>query len=559
MINLALLQSFNWLGLVLIAALWVAVVVGARLVADKLFPRVEHQDRALPPSFDPAHLYPAPPRPLRQRVRTSLNPRAALTTFNPAYWRANLRLIVPLLAIWLAVILAPVFLAPLLNQFQFLTGFPLGYYLTAQGALIVFLLIIVFYAWRAARLDRAFQKPQTAPRSGMSREQRFGAVFILLAAGLLLLAAVWGILETRFGLNANDLGWVLLVATLGLYAVIGITNRTHSNEEYYVAGRKIPSFFNGMAIAGDWMSAASFLSMAGTLWLLGFEGLAYIIGWTGGFVLLALLLAPYLRKFGQFTIPDFIGARYGGSVARILAALITVMISFTYVTAQVTGIGIIMNRFLGVNYLLGVVMGLGAVLFCSYLGGMRAITWTQVAQCVVLLVAYLTPVTLLSLRDTGVPLPQLMYGEALKHIVDLEAATGIANSYVTPFNDWTPWNFLALIVCLMLGTAGMPHILVRFYTVPTVGAARRSVSWAMLFICLLYFTAPAYAAFSRWEVLQNVVGKPITSVPSWALNWAESGLLTINDANGNGILEFQELKIDPDLVVLATPEIAGLP
>ncbi len=553
-----LLESFDWRGFLLIAALWVGVVVGARFVADRLFPRIEHRDSAVPPPFDPAHLYPAPPRPLRQRIRAGLSAPASFAAFDPAYWRGNLRLIVPLLLIWLAAILAPIFVAPLLNEFQFLTGFPFGYYLTAQGALMIFLAIIIFYAWRAARLDRAF-KPDVASPQINPRERKTLWIFAVFAFGVLAFATILGFAEAQFGWRANDLGWVLLISTLALYAVIGVTNRTRSTDEYYVAGRQIPAFFNGMAIAGDWMSAASFLSMAGTLWLLGFEGLAYIVGWTGGYVLLALLLAPYLRRFGQFTIPDFIGARYGGSIARIIAALITVIISFTYVTAQVTGIGIIMNRFLGVNYLLGVMMGLGAVLFCSYLGGMRAITWTQVAQCVVLLIAYLTPVTLLSLKDTGVPLPQLMYGEALKQIIDLEALNGITNSYVTPFNDWTPWNFLALTLCLMLGTAGMPHILVRFYTVPTVNAARRSVSWAMIFIALLYFTAPAYAAFSRWEVLQNVIGKPITSVPSWAVNWQATGLLTLNDTNGDGVLQFDELKIDPDLVVLATPEIAGLP
>lgn len=557
--NSELLSTFDWRGLVLIAGLWIAVVIGARFLASQLFPRVEHRDSTDPSPFDPARLYPAPSRPLRQRIRTSPGTPASFTIFNPEYWRRNLRLIVPLLLVWLIVILAPTVLAPTLNQIQILTGFPLGYYITAQGGLIIFLAIIIFYAWRAARLDRAFNPDSGTSQVAQSNERRLGTIFIGLAAGLIVLAVVWGILESRLGVSSDNLGWVLLIATLALYAVIGITNRTRSTDQYYVAGRQIPAFFNGMAIAGDWMSAASFLSMAGTLWLLGFEGLAYIVGWTGGYVLLALLLAPYLRKFGQFTIPDFVGARYGGSIARIIAALITVMISFTYVTAQVTGIGIIMNRFLGVNYLLGVMMGLGAVLFCSYLGGMRAITWTQVAQCVVLLVAYLTPVTLLSLKDTGVPLPQLMYGEALKQIVDLEALNGIANSYVTPFNDWTPWNFLALTLCLMLGTAGMPHILVRFYTVPNVASARRSVSWAMLFISLLYFTAPAYAAFSRWEVLQNVIGKPIASIPSWAANWAQTGLLTITDANNDGTLQFDELKIDPDLVVLATPEIAGLP
>src|SRR5215207_8143001 len=345
----------------------------------------------------------------------------------------------------------------------------------------------------------------------------------------ILFAIAIGLLESAGAISNNGIGYLFLLLTLGLYAGIGIVSGTKNLDEYYVAGRAVPAIANGMATGADWMSAASFISMAGTLWLLGYDGLAYILGWTGGYVLLALLVAPYLRKFGQYTVPDFVAARYDGNRARVVAAIIGVIISFTYVTAQVTGIGIIMSRFLGVNYLAGVLIGLSAVLFCTYLGGMRAITWTQVAQCIILLIAYLVPVTILSLRSTGVPLPQIMYGEALQQITQLEAAQGITRSYVTPFNDWTPWNFLALVTCLMLGTAGLPHILVRFYTVPDVGAARRSVAWAMVFISLLYFTAPAYAAFSRWEVMRTVVGKPITAVPEWAVNWANAGLIEFTD------------------------------
>ncbi|MFL5806792.1 MAG: sodium:solute symporter family protein [Roseiflexaceae bacterium] len=422
--------------------------------------------------------------------------------------------------------------------------------------------MISAYAWRAGQLDRRFRSAPRLPgsaREGRAATWRIGMIYLLFTIGFILFVFLMGDLERRLDLPTNVIGWALLVVTIGIYAVIGVTSRVQTLDDYYVAGRRIPAFFNGMAIGADWMSAASFISMAGTLWLLGYEGLAYIMGWTGGYVLLALLLAPYLRKFGQYTIPDFVAARYEGPRARVVAAFIGIIVSFTYVTAQVTGVGIIMSRFLGVNYLAGVMIGLGAVLFCSYLGGMRAITWTQVAQCIILLLAYLAPVTILSLRLTGVPLPQIMYGEALQQITRLEAAQGISNAYVTPFNNWTMWNFLALMLCLMLGTAGMPHILVRFYTVPDVGAARRSVGWAMLFICLLYFTAPAYAAFSRWEILQNVVGKPITAVPEWATNWSNAGLLTIKDLNGDSILQFDELKIDPDLVVLATPEIANLP
>jgi cation/acetate symporter len=330
-----------------------------------------------------------------------------------------------------------------------------------------------------------------------------------------------------------------------------------------VAGRRIPGLLNGLATGSDWMSAASFISMAGALYLLGYEGLAYITGWTGGYVLLVLLLAPYLRKSGQFTIPDFIGTRYPGAATRVIAAVVSMIISFTYVTAQVTGIGIIMSRFLGVNYMFGVIVGLAAVLICTFLGGMQAITWTQGVQGIILVMAYLVPVTWISVKLTGVPFPQMMYGEALHHIEALEVAQGI-QSYSQPFNDWTPWNFVALTLCLMLGTAGMPHILVRFYTTSTVQESRSSVGWALAWISVLYLTAPAYAAFSRWEILQEVVNKQITELPQWAANWSTTGLLTIADSpasggNGDGRLQYGELKIDQDLVVLATPEIAGLP
>jgi cation/acetate symporter len=471
-------------------------------------------------------------------------------------------MVIVMLLIWAGASFVPAMISPWLNQTTIFTGFPLGYYMGSQGSLIVFLGLITAYAWRVGRLDQHFRLAALLPsraREGRASTWRLGMIYVLFSIVFVLLTLTMGELEQRIGLPSNMIGWALMVVTIGIYAVIGVTGRARTLDEYFVAGRRVPAFFNGMAIGADWMSAASFISMAGTLWLLGYEGLAYIMGWTGGYVLLALLLAPYLRKFGQYTIPDFVAARYEGNRARVVAAIMGVIISFTYVTAQVTGIGIIMSRFLGVNYLAGVAIGLGAVLFCSYLGGMRAITWTQVAQCIVLLIAYLAPVTILSVKLTGVPFPQIMYGEALQQITKLEAAQGITKSYVTPFNDWTAGNFLALMFCLMCGTAGLPHILIRFYTVPDVGAARRSVGWAMLFISLLYFTAPAYAAFSRWEILENVVGKPITAVPEWATNWSNAGLLTISDSNGDGILQFEELKINPDLVVLATPEIAGLP
>lgn len=512
-----------------------------------------------------------------------------------------------------------------------------------------------------------------------NRMARYYGYFTIGFIGVSLLMLF---LEVFAGLPTQLIGWAFLLLTFALYATIGILSRTKVLDEYYVAGRNVPAVFNGMATGADWMSAASFISMAGTLWLLGYDGLAYIMGWTGGYVLLALLFAPYLRKFGQYTIPDFVGARFGGNTARVVAAICAVIVSLTYVTAQVVGVGIIMQRFVGVDYMIGVILGLSGVLVCSFLGGMKAVTWTQVAQYIILITAYLIPVTALSIQLTGFPLPQLSYGQALQRIQVLEQEQGLSkvsespvvqgkfvtSGYIPPFNeglsnatavnavqqlntqfglsvtppaaqaipdakkpelgDWrgTPWNFLALMACLMLGTAGLPHILIRFYTVPSVRESRMSVGWSLFFIFLLYFTAPAYAAFSRWQILENVVGKEISQLPEWTSTWARNGLIVIRDlkildgvevgkeptwvknlinagsvvvedANGNGkidlaawedagdgkgrageisgtavtktrvdgILQLNELGrtaadgIDGDLVVLSTPDIAGLP
>jgi cation/acetate symporter len=375
--------SFDWLGLLQLAGLWVLVVYLALQVLDLLFPRLRRDDGDAAPASAPPSVGQPPARRAGQgawerRPTATLAPRAG-----QAYWQTNVRAIVVMLLIWASASFLPVTLATLLNRFQILTGFPLGYYMGSQGSLIVFLGLITAYAWRAARLDLRFRAAPWLPggvREGRAATRRIGLIYILFTVGFILFALLMGELERAIGMPANMIGWALLIITIGLYAVIGVANRTRTLDDYFVAGRRIPAFFNGMAIGADWMSAASFISLAGTLWLLGYEGLAYIMGWTGGYVLLALLLAPYLRKFGQYTVPDFVAARYEGNRARVVAAIIGVIISFTYVTAQVTGVGIIMSRFLGVNYLAGVLIGLGAVLFCSYLGGMRAITWTQVAQ-----------------------------------------------------------------------------------------------------------------------------------------------------------------------------------
>lgn len=450
-----------------------------------------------------------------------------------------------------------------LNQISILTGFPLGYFLNAQGTLICFVTLIIVYNWRMWLLDRRYGLEFPESPEERQLRWRYSWRYLGFVIGLLLLLALFIGLETWFNIPSFLIDWSFLALAIGLYAVIGIRSRADTLDAYYVADRKVPGILNGLATGSDWMSAASFISMAGALYLLGFEGLAYITGWTGGYVLLVLLLAPYLRKFGQYTLVDFIGARYPGAGARVIAAILSIIISFTYVTAQVTGIGIIMSRFLGLNYMVGVIVGLAAVLLCSFLGGMKAITWTQGVQGIILVFAYLVPVTWLALKLTGVPFPQLMYGEALSNIEQLEQSQGLT-SYVEPFNNWSIWNYLALSLCLMLGTAGMPHILVRFYTVPTVQDSRKSVAWALVWICVLYLTAPAYAAFARWEILNSVVGQPILELPEWTKRWADTGLLMIADdpdqgGNGDGILQYRELQIDQDLIVLSTPEIAELP
>ncbi|NTW97120.1 MAG: VC_2705 family sodium/solute symporter [Oscillochloris sp.] len=549
----------------------ITIVGGALIVAlwllNRLFPPIQRarDSRAsvigAPPKAAPAAAAFAP-------KATKATPKAAKAaptapSWLHAYWGANLRLIGPYLLIWLFSFTLPALLAEPLNQISVLTGFPLGYYMGAQGALIIFIVLTFLYSWRMRRLDQQYGLEAPISAEEGARRRRLLGAYGGFVVGFVLLVIVVSLLDAALDIPAGAISWFFLLITIGLYAVIGLRSRTRELDEYYVAGRRVPGMLNGLATGSDWMSAASFISMAGALYLIGYEGLAYITGWTGGYVLLALLLAPYLRKFGQFTIPDFIGARYPGAFTRVIAAVISIIISFTYVTAQVTGVGIIMSRFLGVNYMIGVIVGLSAVLLCSFLGGMQAITWTQGVQGIILVIAYLVPVTWISLKITGVPLPQLMYGQAMHQIEALEAAQGI-QSYSQPFNDWTPWNFVALTLCLMLGTAGMPHILVRFYTVPSVGEARSSVSWALAWISVLYLTAPAYAAFSRLEILQDVVDRPIAELPQWAENWAATGLLSIADApeqggNGDGRLQYHELQIDQDLVVLATPEIAGLP
>jgi cation/acetate symporter len=390
------------------------------------------------------------------------------------------------------------------------------------------------------------------------------AFFVLLLAGL-----------EQMGVPDRVIGYLFVALTIGVYAYIGILSRTMQVSEYYVAGRRVPAIYNGMATGSDWMSAASFIGMAGSLYALGYGGLAFVLGWTGGYVLVAILLAPYLRKFGQYTVPDFLGARYGGNVARFVGVIVLITASFVYVVAQIVGVGIITQRFLDVSFAFAVFIGLAGILVCSMMGGMRAVTWTQVAQYIVLIIAYLIPAILMSVKVTGVPIPQLMYGIALERIEGLEATMRAAGQAMLPhtqafvgpnqqFDLTRAINFFALIFCLMVGTASLPHILMRYFTTPSVREARQSVAWSLFFIFLLYFTAPAYAAFAKLEIYSNVIGKPIAQLPEWLKNWqlmSPYGVtwIGVNDANRDGILQLSEFRIHPDVIVLSTPEIAGLP
>ncbi|MBW3565319.1 MAG: cation acetate symporter [Acidobacteria bacterium] len=359
----------------------------------------------------------------------------------------------------------------------------------------------------------------------------------------------------------------LVVITFAAYLWLGWSNRVRDTRGFYVAGQGIPAVFNGAATAADWMSAASFISMAGMISFMGFDGTVYLLGWTGGYVLLALLLAPYLRRFGKFTVPDFVGDRYDSGTARVVAAIAAIFISLTYVAGQMRGVGIVFSRFLNVEIWLGVVIGMTVVAFFAILGGMKGITWTQVVQYGVLIVAYLIPAAAIAWLLTGNPIPQLSFtfSDIVPRLNDIQVDLGFAE-YTQPFTTRSQMDVFCITLALMAGTAGLPHILIRFYTVPNVRAARYSAGWALLFIALLYTTAPALAAFARYNLINELHGVPIEQARSldWVSKWETTGLLGIDDKNGNGIVEMSpdpatsELSIDRDIIVLSTPEVARL-
>ena len=405
-------------------------------------------------------------------------------------------------------------------------------------------------------------------------------IYGMYTGGFIAFIILMAVLE-QFGMSADTIGILFIAFTVFIYAAIGWLSRTMQVEAYYVAGRQVPAVFNGMATAADWMSGASFVAMAGGIYFGGHGYLAFVVGWTGGYVLVASLMAPYLRKFGCYTVPDYIGTRYGGNTARLLAVIVLVVASFTYVTAQINATGTIASRALGIPFEVGVWFGLLGILLCSMLGGMRAVTWTQVAQYIVLIIAYLLPVFWMSNKQGFGLIPQFAAGDAVQAVIKLEAlhqvgtllpteTFGSLKALTVPHVDagtgMAAWKFVTLAFCMMAGTASLPHILMRYFTTPSVKAARQSVAWSLLFIFLLYFTAPALATFTKLQLLNpdlatGIIGKAFADVQSldWIQKWSAVGFLVISDSNGDGILQINEFFMRGDIVVLATPEIAGLP
>ena len=411
-------------------------------------------------------------------------------------------------------------------------------------------------------------------------------IYGIYTGGFLAFIILMAIAE-QMGMTAKTIGVCFVAFTVLIYALIGWLSRTIQVDAYYVAGRQVPTVFNGMATAADWMSGASFVAMAGGIYFGGYTYMAFLVGWTGGYILVSSLLAPYLRKFGCYTVPDFIGTRYGGSLARFCAVVVLVLASFTYVTAQINATGTIASRALGVPFELGVWVGLISILLCSMLGGMRAVTWTQVAQYIVLIIAYLLPVFWMSNKNGFGFFPHLMLGDEVARIADLEAQFGLVKNAAAdikaagvpgglasisnphsavPAGGMAAWKFISLAICMMVGTASLPHILMRYFTTPSVKSARKSVAWSLFFIFLLYSSAPMLATLSKLQLIDptlatGIIGKSIADVQAleWVQNWSAAKQVFIADFNGDGILQLNEWFMRGDVVVLATPEVAGLP
>jgi len=411
-------------------------------------------------------------------------------------------------------------------------------------------------------------------------------IYGLYTGGFLIFIILMAIAE-QAGMTAKTIGIMFVAFTVLIYALIGWLSRTVQVDAYYVAGRQVPTVFNGMATAADWMSGASFVAMAGGIYFGGYTYMAFLVGWTGGYILVSSLLAPYLRKFGCYTVPDFIGTRYGGNVARFCAVVVLTLASFTYVTAQINATGTIASRALGIPFELGVWVGLISILLCSMLGGMRAVTWTQVAQYIVLIIAYLLPIFWMSNKNGFGFFPHLMLGDEVARLGELEAQFGLVKNAAAdlksagvpgglksislphsgvPAGGMAAWKFISLVICMMVGTASLPHILMRYFTTPSVKAARKSVAWSLFFIFLLYSSAPMLATLSKLQLMDpnlatSIIGKSISDVQSiqWVQDWSAAKQVFIADFNGDGILQLNEWFMRGGVVVLATPEVAGLP
>jgi len=406
-------------------------------------------------------------------------------------------------------------------------------------------------------------------------------VYGIYTGGFLVFIILMAIAE-QAGMSAKLIGIFFVAFTVLIYALIGWLSRTLQVDAYYVAGRQVPTVFNGMATAADWMSGASFVAMAGGIYFKGYGYMALLVGWTGGYVLVASLLAPYLRKFGCYTVPDFIGTRYGGNLARFSAVIVLTVASFTYVTAQINATGTIASVALDIPFGIAVYVGLASILMCSMLGGMRAVTWTQVAQYIVLIIAYLLPVFWISSKLGAGFFPHFMLADEVARIAELEGQFGFVKNSAADLAtvpkglagitkahssvNATPWAFISLAVCMMAGTASLPHVMMRYFTTPSVRTARRSVGWSLFFIFLLYSSAPMLATLSKISLMDpnlatGIIGKSITEVQAldWYQNWNQAKLMFVSDFNGNGTLELNEFFMKGSAVVLATPEIAGLP
>ena len=416
--------------------------------------------------------------------------------------------------------------------------------------------------------------------------QNLPKIYGIYTGGFLAFILMMAVAESA-GMTAKTIGIMFVGFTVCIYALIGYLSRTVQVDAYYVAGRQVPTVFNGMATAADWMSGASFVAMAGGIYFGGYTYMAFLVGWTGGYVLVSSLLAPYLRKFGCYTVPDFIGTRYGGNFARFAAVCVLSLASFTYVTAQINATGTIASRALGIPFELGVWIGLCSILLCSMLGGMRAVTWTQVAQYIVLIIAYLVPIFWMSNKNGFGIFPHLMLADEVARLGELEAQFGLVKNAAADVKaagvpgglksislphagvlsgGMHAWKFISLAICMMVGTASLPHILMRYFTTPSVKAARKSVAWSLFFIALLYTSAPMLATLSKLQLMDptlatGIIGKPIAEVMQieWVNAWTNVKQAFIADFNGDGILQLNEWFMRGDVVVLSTPEVAGLP